>query len=788
MSPRVVPRPLLASLLVFALIAGTARHARAAATDAAAGPWMVSGRVLDAATAQPIAGANVQSGATGTVTDAAGRFALRAAAGDTLVVSHVGYHPVRLAAAPALRVLLQARSWPADEVVVRGTLVEQTLSGVAASLSVLAERQVAAAQGGHLEALTRSIPNLNWAGGTSRPRYFQIRGVGERSHYAGEGPPTTAVGFVLDDVDLSGLGSAALLFDVAQVEVFRGPQSSVFGPNSMAGLIRLESAAPAATPERHAALTVGSDALLRTGASASWPLHPRLALRLGYAEARENGFRTNEFLGRDDTNRRHEALARAKFRWEAPAGACVVGTVFHADLDNGYDAWAPDNNGRLRTYTDRPGQDRQQTTGMSLRSRVPLGSGTELLAITALSHTDALYSYDSDWGNDAYWAAPPYGFDPVAEGWRYDFFDRTHRQRDMLAQEARLLWDRLIVGAFGKALRESDAATGYLFGGDATDLASTFDVTDLALYAQWGGALGAGLGWSLNARADRNAIAYDGRTDPGARRVAFDAAEWLWGGKAALTWRPAAGRTAYAAVSRGYSPGGVNQHPLLAPQSRRYDPEYLTSVEVGYRRAAARRTTAATAFHTWRADQQVDLSSQQDPGDPNSFVYYIANASAGTSYGLELEHEERVAELLTLSGSLGLLHTRVDAYTFWTDVGERRTLGGRGAAHAPGYMYGLAAELGRSRGPRARLELTGMDGFYYSQSHDQRAPAHRLVNAQAGYAGRGWAATLWCRNVLDERYPVRGFYFGLEPPDYPDRLYVAYGDPRQIGCTVTADW
>ena len=85
--------------------------------------------------------------------------------------------------------------------------------------------------------MVESIPNVHYAGGTSRPRYFQIRGIGERSHYAGEGPPNFSVGFVMDDVDLSGLGMAALAYDLDQVEVYRGPQSAVFGPNALAGLI-----------------------------------------------------------------------------------------------------------------------------------------------------------------------------------------------------------------------------------------------------------------------------------------------------------------------------------------------------------------------------------------------------------------------------------------------------------------------------------------------------------------------------------------------------------------------
>ena len=57
------------------------------------------------------------------------------------------------------------------------------------------------------------------------------------------------------------------------------------------------------------------------------------------------------------------------------------------------------------------------------------------------------------------------------------------------------------------------------------------------------------------------------------------------------------------------------------------------------------------------------------------------------------------------------------------------------------------------------------------------------MNLKAGYAGERWSVYAWGRNVLDEHYAVRGFYFGLEPPDFANKLYVQRGDPRQVGVT-----
>jgi hypothetical protein len=61
------------------------------------------------------------------------------------------------------------------------------------------------------------VPNLNWSGDTNRPRYFQIRGIGELDEY--QGAPNPSVGFLIDDVDFSGIGTVGTLFDMDHIEV-----------------------------------------------------------------------------------------------------------------------------------------------------------------------------------------------------------------------------------------------------------------------------------------------------------------------------------------------------------------------------------------------------------------------------------------------------------------------------------------------------------------------------------------------------------------------------------------
>ena len=77
---------------------------------------------------------------------------------------------------------------------------------------------------------------------------FQLRGIGELEQF--QGAPNPSVGFLIDDIDFSGIGMPATLVRCrAQVEVLRGPQGTTYGANALAGLITVHTRAPSASPE-----------------------------------------------------------------------------------------------------------------------------------------------------------------------------------------------------------------------------------------------------------------------------------------------------------------------------------------------------------------------------------------------------------------------------------------------------------------------------------------------------------------------------------------------------------
>ncbi|MCM2311628.1 MAG: TonB-dependent receptor, partial [Steroidobacteraceae bacterium] len=618
-------------------------------------------------------------------------------------------------------------------------------------------------------------PNLNWSGGTSRPRYFQLRGIGELEQY--QGAPNPSVGLLIDDIDFSGVGMPATSFDVGQVEVLRGPQGTRYGANALAGLINIRTREPRPEAELQAEVTAGEDGMLAAGVVAGGAVgtagQGHGAWRLAVQQAASDGFRHNRYLQRDDTNQRDELTVRGKLALAPVEGWQLGLTVLHADLDNGFDAFAPDNS--FDTISDRPGRDAQRSTGAALRVTGDAGAST-LRSTTAYAESDILYSFDGDWGNDPYWGA----YAP------YDYFSRYQRDRRTLSQDLRLVsgstardegfgW---LVGAYALRLEEHneqrDEFAGQLL---RPPLDTDYDAVNLALYGEVEWALGGSVVLATGLRVETRTADYDDSDG-----ATFSPSDTMAGGHLSLSGDFDASTGWYVTASRGYKAGGFNIGAYVPDDRREFDPEYLWNLETGLRHASddGRLSAEVSVFYMWRESQQVATSFQLDPGDPLSYVFYTDNAARGRNAGLEATVAWQPATALTLGATLGLLHSEYVGYQYGA-----RDLDGREQAHAPGWQYSLSAQWNSARGWMARADLTGSDAFYFDASHDQQSDPYSLLNLKAGYVAARWSAVAWGRNVLDERYAVRGFYFGLEPPDFANQLYVQQGDPRQFGVTFT---
>ena len=188
---------------------------------------------------------------------------------------------------------------PLEEIVVAAFRQENVIE-LDSSVSVLGRETIEAATLQHFEEMIALVPNMNWSGDGSRARYFQLRGIGELEQY--EGAPNPSVGFIVDDIDLSGVGGISTVFDLERVEVLRGPQATRFGARALAGLVYIQSADPTRETDVNAEVLLGNEDSYGAGVAVGGGLGERFSGRFSIHHFQGNGFYDNVYLGRDDTN------------------------------------------------------------------------------------------------------------------------------------------------------------------------------------------------------------------------------------------------------------------------------------------------------------------------------------------------------------------------------------------------------------------------------------------------------------------------------------------------------
>jgi outer membrane receptor protein involved in Fe transport len=651
-----------------------------------------------------------------------------------------------------------------EEIVVTADFRERPVGDFPASVTVLSGDELREAAQQHFEELVNSIPNLNWSGDGHRARYFQIRGIGELEQY--EGAPNPSVGFLIDDIDFSGIGTVATLFDMESVEVLRGSQGSRYGANALAGLVYMRSQSPSAERNGRLRLSAGDDDMRSLGLAFGGALGDaeKVFYRISGQHHESNGFRDNPYLGRKDTNGRDETSVRARLRFNTSDDLEINIATMYTKIDDGYDAFALDNGYTM--LSDKPGRDAQDSLGASVRFDWDAPAKGTLTAITSFADSDIDFSFDADWGNDDSWA-------PVT----YDYVSLTSRQRRTISQEFRFAADSWLVGLYALNLSEDlqtvnlgDYYDPFYDFADSLDerFASDFESTNFAAFAQGDWQVGAATTLAAGVRLEHRSTDYGDS-------LLLDASpsETMWGGELSLSHAHSDDVTSYVTVSRGYKAGGFNLG--VVPEGQRtFGDEVLWTAETGIKATLAegRVRLNAAVFYSWREDQQVRISEQLNPNDPASFVFFTVNDTAhGNVRGLEADIRWFATDTLEFYASLGLLGS---------ELGQS----GRDLAHAPKHMFSAGVAWRSNKGFFARLDASARDEFYFDVSHDQVSQPYELFHGRVGYEGENWMIELWARNLFDEDYAVRGFYFGNEPPDFPPALYTRAGDPRHAGITI----
>ncbi|WP_218353146.1 TonB-dependent receptor domain-containing protein [Alteromonas lipotrueiana] len=678
-------------------------------------------------------------------------------------------NPIMVALLSCMSFAATADETSIETIVVTSDFQKATLDQLSASATIVGEQRVQSRQAEYLADILNIAPNVNFAAGASRGRFVQIRGIGERSQFAE--PINPSVSFLVDDFDFSGLGATGVLFDTQQVEVFRGPQSTLFGTGALAGAIKIVSAQPTEDQTSHVQLRAGNKNSYRIEGAAGQALSDSVRYRVSAVHNASDGFVENRFLNRSDTNNIDETAARLAVQWDIDNNTVADISYRWYDIDNGYDAFSLDNT--RESFADEPGFDEQQTHAVSARVTQNFDAGQLTILATHASHNTA-YGYDEDWVFPA--------FHPAT----YSSFDAYFRSIDTQTAEIRFtsspstrLFNNTTGWTLGAHFKGTDEALTREYTYAPEDFVSEYTPTTKAFYGETQSQLSQDLALIVGLRfenydfdyADNQGMQQSHNTDMVGGKVALQYSAWekLW----------------YASVSRGFKGGGINPAQRVSSDNRFFEEEYNWNYELGVKGPFINSdiTLRAALFYMQRDNTQVndfDVEIRAD-GTPD-FIDIIDNADLGTNQGFEAEANWQVNSRWQLQASVGYLDARFEQYTNakGEQVDEQRQ------AQAPKWTANLFSDVVLTETLSWRAEIDFKDRYRFSDGHDVMSPSATLFNTQINWQQEVWSTTLWVKNLFDKTYYVRGFGgFSNDPRDnYAfNEPYYQLAEGRQFGIT-----
>lgn len=301
-----------------------------------------------------------------------------------------------------------------EEVMVTAQRREQSLQDVPLSVSALSGETLATfLQGGEdIRALSGRVPGLyaESSNGRVAPRFY-IRGLGNIDFDLAASQP---VSIVVDEVAQENVILKSFpLFDIAHVEVLRGPQGTLFGRNTPAGIVKFDTVKPSHVLDGHLSVAYGSNQTINTDAAIGGSLIPNtLAGRASILYQNSDDWIDNTFSGQDDALGGFEEWAgRAQLLWDPTEDFSALfsvhardldgtSTIFRANILTTGESGLNDNFERDQVSLDSGDNNPQaaQGKGGSIRLDWGLTEGLTLTSITAYETADNRSRGDIDGG------------------------------------------------------------------------------------------------------------------------------------------------------------------------------------------------------------------------------------------------------------------------------------------------------------------------------------------------------------------------------------------------------
>ncbi|MEN3747448.1 TonB-dependent receptor [Sphingomonas sp. HF-S3] len=618
------------------------------------------------------------------------------------------------------------------EIVVTAQRRAERLQDAPLSVTALSSESLTARGIDNLADISNFAPNLELhptnrpAGGGSAFAGY-IRGVGTGDF---QFPTDPGIGLYVDDVYIArSLGGLLSLEDIERVEVLKGPQGTLYGRNTIGGAINVITSEPRLSGGATGLVKARAGSYGRADLSAlvNLPLaEDKLGVKLSASYLSNEGFghrilddvnyaSENRFILRGaikaqlgpsvtlkiagDYTRQRQNPPSGYLIDFVPSGATVAKIArynqFAAPYLNPtlglpagsiYDArWESES--PYSIYSLQPQQDDADIGGVSAVLSVDLSDTVTFKSISAWRSIDALIEVDGD--------QTPY---PLQQS-------RTTMTQNQLSQEFQLggtaLGDRLnfLLGAYAFQEEGDSTVLTRSFEGiyeairaaggtpTAADVGNTFTTfhmkaTSFALFTQETLTLVDGLGVTVGARYNRDRKEYSTsviRPQNGAVVVPLSSAVAEWDSftpRVALEYKPNRDLLFYASWSKGFKSGGFGASTVASTPTPRYDPERLTSYEVGAKTAWFNNRLTFNVAGFLSEYRNIQLTVQSVDPLTNANIRTTRNAGGSDIKGFELEVAARPTRGLNLNLGVGYVDARFDTLTA-AAIGSGFVLGSR---------------------------------------------------------------------------------------------------------------
>jgi iron complex outermembrane receptor protein len=699
-----------------------------------------------------------------------------------------------------------------QEVIVTAQRTAAPASKTPVAMSVLTASELDAGGFDTPGAIAARLPNTYLENSYDGLR-ITIRGV-SNADSTEKGDPSAA--FMVDGVYVARPQSqTATWYDVDRVEVLRGPQGTLYGRNTTAGVVNVITKTPVARFEADVNATVGNWGTRKVGAMVNVPVNDVLALRAAatwneHDSYLSNGTATLRRLGldRDDRAARLSAklalspAASLLVRYEASRDnsnndSTVPDSNFYSGIATGLPVWNGDATDRQLTYRFNPpntrfeqGYSHKKTSSLTAKLNWDLGPAT-------LSWLGAHRSFDHDYLYNFYYRVAP----AIALGVRQPFSGHynqdSHELRlatngtGLLSAQGGVYWfrERARTVYYFRDLQLVGLPPYYVFANDPVESRSKAVFGQATLRVADGLRATAGARYTEDDKARTGYIGYQRAPDFNAAtdlrelnagRIGTNKTTWRLG----LDYDLAPATLVYGSIATGYKAGGFNDGcaagdthngigcpagSALPPATLTYQPETVRAYEAGAKTRFwdGRASLNLAVFHYDYRNLQLSNETVIN-GKPR---YETTNAGEAAIRGLEVDGQVAATSADRFTYAFTLLDAHYVSYTpdgvhSWAGVKLDRTPArtlALGWEHRMLFAGGQLAAGVNTRASASYLLAAPQAGLKY------RVPGHTESDLHLGWepSGAHWSVLARVRNLENEVRPMTINSVGLAVPTEP---------------------